>query len=141
MLEEEAIVIEANGTEAKVQMERTSACDTCAAAFICHPDDKSFVEVTNPVGALKGQKVKVVVEPSLYLKASALVYGLPIFVFLITAILSKYFIVQLFGEPYSDLYAFLSACVFTGVTFAILILLFRKDRAGRNYRPVIVEIL
>lgn len=141
MLEEEAIVIEAYGGEAKVQMEKKSACSSCSASFICHPVDHDFVDVVNPLGALKGQRVKVVVEPSLYIKASVLIYGLPIFGFLFAAIVTKTLIVRFFGEPYSDLYAFFSACVFTAAIFAIVILRVRKGRADQAYRPVIVKIL
>jgi positive regulator of sigma E activity len=141
MLEEEAIVIEARGMEAKVQMEKKSACDKCSASFVCHPVDHDFVDVVNPVGALEGQKVKVAVEPSLYVKASVLIYGLPVFVFLLAAIISKSLIVRFFGEPYSDLYAFFSACAFMAMTFAVIILYFRRSRGDRAYRPVIVEIL
>jgi len=141
MLEEEAIVIEANGTEAKVQMEKKSACRTCSAAFVCHPVDHDFVDVTNPMGAVKGQKVKVVVQPSLYVKASLLIYGLPVFIFLLSAIASKALIVRLFGEPYSDLYAFFSACALMAIVFAIVTRYIHRGKADQAYRPVIVEIL
>jgi len=138
MLEEEAIVIEAKGTEAKVQMEKKSACRTCSASFICHPVTHDFVDVVNPVGAEKGQKVKVVVQPSLYVKASVLLYGLPVLIFILTVIASKILIVNMFGEPYSDLYAFFSACAITVMWFIIVA---RKGRSAQDYRPVIVEIL
>jgi len=141
MLEEEAIVIEANGTEAKVQMEKKSACRTCSASFVCHPIDHDFVDVVNPLRAVKGQKVKVVVQPSLYVKASLLIYGLPVFIFLLAAIASKALIVRLFGEPYSDLCAFFIACASMAVVFFIITLHIRKGRADQAYRPVIVEIL
>ena len=141
MLEEEAIVIEANGNEAKVRMEKKSACRTCSASFVCHPPDHDFVDVVNPLGAVKGQKVKVVVRPSLYIKASILIYGLPILVFLLTAVASRSMIVRLLGEPYADLYAFLSACAFMVMAFAIVGFYTRRGGTEQAYRPVIVEIL
>ncbi|MDR2862230.1 MAG: SoxR reducing system RseC family protein [Syntrophobacterales bacterium] len=141
MLEEEAIVVEAHGMEAKVQMEKKSACRTCSASSICHPVDHDFVDVVNPVGALKGQKVKVVVEPSLYVKASVLIYGLPVIVFFLAAVAAKALAVRFFGEPYSDLYAFFAACASMAAVFAVIIFCMRKGRASQDYRPVIVEIL
>ena len=71
MIEEEGIVVEVNGDIAKVAVLAKSACEKCAASGVCHPGgDDSFMEATNPLNATKGQKVKVVLAPQLYLKAS-----------------------------------------------------------------------
>ena len=70
MIEEEGIVSEIEGAVARVAILKKSACEQCAASGVCHPGDQELMEAANPLGAKTGQKVKVVLAPQLYLKAS-----------------------------------------------------------------------
>ena len=47
------------------------------------------MEADNPLGAVKGQKVKVVLAPQIYLKASIILYGIPMVAMVAGAILGK----------------------------------------------------
>ena len=89
MIEEEGIVTEVEGDIARVAILTKSACEKCASSGVCHPGDQEFMEAVNPLGAKKVQKVKVVVAPQLYLKASLVLYGLPMAAFVVVAILAK----------------------------------------------------
>lgn len=141
MLEEEGIVIESVGANARVLIEKKSACASCSAAAVCHPPEHDYVEAENPVGAVKGQKVKIVVASEQYLKASIILYGIPVFVFLVSALVGKMAAVSWGGEPYSDLWAFAAACFFTGVTFMVIVRFQRQLQEGRPFKPIITEII
>jgi positive regulator of sigma E activity len=85
MIEEEGIVAEIEGNIAKVAVMKKSACEQCAASGVCHPGDQEFMEAANPLGAAKGQKVKVVIAPQMYL----ILYGIPMVAFITRAIIAK----------------------------------------------------
>lgn len=141
MLEEEGIVVETVAATARVLIEKKSACASCSASAICHPPEHDYVEADNLIGAVKGQKVKIVVEPEQYLKASFILYGIPVFVFLISALVGKVAAVSLVGEAYSDLWAFVVACFFTGATFMLIARFQHQLQKSRPFKPIITEII
>ncbi len=141
MIEEEGIVSEIEGNLAKVAILKKSACEQCAAAGVCHPADQDFMEAANPLGAKKGQKVKVVVAPQLYLKASIILYGIPMAVFIAGAILVKKLALQYGSEANSDLWAFIAGTVCLVVSFIFIRRYNKKVEKTQKYKPVIVEIL
>jgi sigma-E factor negative regulatory protein RseC len=142
MIEEEGIVIETTGGLAKVSILARSACEKCASSEVCHPQgEDSFMEATNPLGAKKGQKVKVVVAPQVYLKASIILYGIPMTVFIAAAIIGKNLAQKFSGEANSDLWAFISGMALMAVSFFFLRRYNKKVETTQEYKPVIVEIL
>jgi len=142
MIEEEGIVMETAGGMAKVSILAKSACEKCASAGVCHPEgEDSYMEATNPLGAKKGQRVKVVVAPQVFLKASIILYGVPMAVFVAAAIIGKNIGERYSGEANSDLWAFLSGVAFTLVSFFFIRRYNKKVERTQEYKPVIVEIL
>ncbi len=141
MIEEEGIVAETEGDVAKVAILRKSACESCAAAGICHPGDQEFMEAANPLGAKKGQKVKVVVAPQVYLKASIILYGVPMASLVGGAIIGKNLALKYAGEASSDLWAFISGMICMAVSFIFIRMYNKKVEKTQEYKPVIVEIL
>ena len=142
MIEEEGIVMETAGGMAKVSILAKSACEKCASAGVCHPEgEDSYMEATNPLGAKKGQRVKVVVAPQVFLKASIILYGIPMAVFVAAAIIGKNIGERYSGEANSDLWAFLSGVAFTLVSFFFIRRYNKKVERTQEYKPVIVEIL
>ena len=76
MIEEEGIVMEVSDGMAKVAVLAKSACEKCASAGVCHPGgEDSYMEAANPLGAKKGQKVKVVLAPQVFLENSEAIGG------------------------------------------------------------------
>jgi sigma-E factor negative regulatory protein RseC len=141
MIEEEGIVSEVVDGMAKVAIMKKSACEQCAAAGVCHPGDQDLMEAANPLGAKKGQKVKVVVAPQVYLKASIILYGVPMAAFIAGAIIAKNLAISAGNEAGSDLWAFIAgtACLF--VSFFFIRSYNKKVEKTQKYKPVIVEIL
>ena len=142
MIEEEGIVMETHGGSAKVSILAKSACEKCASAGVCHPEgDDSYMEATNPLGAKKGQKVKVVLAPQVFLKASIILYGVPMAVFVAAAIIGKNVGSAYGGEAQSDLWAFVSGMTFMLVSFFFIKRYNKKVEKTQEYKPVIVEII
>jgi sigma-E factor negative regulatory protein RseC len=141
MIEEEGIVVETEGETAKVSILKKSACEQCSSAGVCHPGDREFMEVVNPLGAKKGDKVKVVVAPQLYLKASIILYGIPVASFVAAAILAKNLAVKYGSAVNSDLWAFIAGSVCLAVSFLFIRAYNKKVERTQEYKPVIVQIL
>jgi sigma-E factor negative regulatory protein RseC len=143
MIEEEGVVVEIVGKNAKVAILKKSACESCAAAGVCHPQDadRSLMEAANPMNAIKGQRVKVVLGPQMYLKASIILYGIPMIALVGGAIFAKNMAMQYGGQENSDLWAFVAGMVCMIVSFMFIRLYNKKVESTQKYKPVIVEIL
>ena len=142
MIEEEGIVMEVRDGMAKVSILAKSACEKCASAGVCHPGgEDSYMEASNPLGAKEGQKVMVVVAPQLFLKASIILYGIPMAVFVAAAIAGKNLGIRFAGEAQSDLWAFLSGTAFMLVSFFFIRRYNKHVEKTQEYRPVITQIL
>ena len=142
MIEEEGIVMETYGGMAKVAVLAKSACEKCASAAVCHPEgEDSYMEASNPLGAKQGQKVKVVLAPQVYLKASIILYGIPMAIFITAAIIGKNVAEQLGRDASSDLWAFISGMTFMLVSFFFIRSYNKKVEKTQEYKPVITQII
>lgn len=142
MIEEEGIVMETQGGIAKIAIVTKSACEKCASASTCHPEGSdSLMEAANPLNAKKGQKVKIILAPQVYLKAAIIIYGIPVGVFVAAAIIAKNLTVGIAGDSASDLWAFLAGSVCLVVSFFFIRSYNNKVEKTQEYKPMIVEIL
>jgi len=141
MIEEEGIVAEVEGNIAHVAVLKKSACEQCSAAGVCHPGDQELMEAANPLNAVKGQKVKVVIAPQMYMKASMILYGIPMVALITGAIIAKNIAARYVGEDQSDLWAFIAGMACTVVSFVFIRAYNKKVEKTQKYKPVIVEIL
>lgn len=141
MIEEEGVVMEVYGDLAKVSITAKSACEKCSASSMCHPGDEEYMEASNPLGAKKGQKVKVVLAPQIYLKASIILYGIPMTAFIAAAILGKNLGLRYGAEANSDLWAFIAGMVCMALSFLAIRMYNKKVEKTAQYKPIIVEIL
>ncbi len=87
-LNEEGIVVavtEGVPRRARVMMVAGEACSSCAANSLCKPDDaeRRTLEAADPVGVVPGDRVMISVAGGAVLKASFLVYGLPLLMLLV----------------------------------------------------------
>jgi positive regulator of sigma E activity len=142
MIEEEGIVMETRGETAMIAILTKSACEKCAAAGTCHPGgEDSLMEASNPLNAKKGQKVKVILAPQLYLKAAIIIYGIPVSVFIAAAIVAKNVAEKYVGDQASDLWAFIAGTVCLAVSFFFIRGYNKKVERTHEYKPTIVAIL
>jgi len=141
VIEEEGVIAEVDGNIAKVAILKKSACEQCAVSGVCHPGDQEYLEAANPLGAVKGQKVKVIVAPQIYLKASIILYGIPMAALVAGAIIAKNIALPYVGDARSDLWAFIGGAFCTFVSFLFIRSYNKKVEKTQKYKPVIVEIL
>ena len=141
MIEEIGTVKSLSGSMAVVLVPRKSACEGCTAGA-CRPDEQAMeIEAENRAGAEVGQRVKVAIEPSAYMKGSLIVYGVPALALVVGAVAGKEWVSRLLPGRDPDI---LSAIVgFAALVFALgLIRLWSRSASGKDSaRPVIEEIL
>ena len=125
MIEEEAIVIDQNGEFAEVDIIRTKPCGLCGKTQGCGNSiwgkvfsfHKRKIKIQNKINAKVGEKVKLVIEENYLLKASLLLYGLPLLFLFGGMIASEYILVAT-----NDFVVFLGGIL--GFTLGIILLKF-----------------
>lgn len=142
MATEEGIVIKIDSTTAWVKTTKTHACEACAARASCNVmggGKEMEVEAINHAGAKVGEKVVLFFETSPLLKATFMLYVLPI-LFLMAGAFIGHKMASFFNFDASLLSAI------TGFLFFGLIILFVRDRGNKmakkdEYRPKIIKII
>jgi sigma-E factor negative regulatory protein RseC len=141
-MEEIGVVIETEGIMARVRVQKSGACDACAAAGTCKPSEETAeLEAFNPIMAKVGQTVRLALKPQLYLKASIIVYGLPVAALIGGAILGKNIGESYFKGTNSDLIAAAFGFGALIISFIIIKLWSSNVEKKEEYRPVIEEII
>lgn len=133
-------VVSLQGRTAHVKIKRSSQCASCACAGLCSPFGKEWMTVAadNTLGAAAGQKVRITYRVEGEVKASFILYIIPVMALLLGAVIGNSI------DPFNN--TDLSA-VLTGLSFvAMSFLLIRKYAAWkygrkRSYRPSISEVL
>jgi sigma-E factor negative regulatory protein RseC len=133
-------ILSVEGRTARVKMKRSSQCASCSCAGLCSPFGKEWMVVTadNALGAGVGQKVRVAYQVEGEVKASFILYIIPVLALLLGALIGTLF------DPFN--HTDFSA-VAVGLSFvAISFLLIKKYAAWkygrkRSYRPSISEVL
>ncbi|MFN3480546.1 MAG: SoxR reducing system RseC family protein [Thermodesulfovibrionales bacterium] len=139
MIEDIGKVIRIEGDKAFVEVERTSACAKCGLQEVEElTGGKPVFAAINHAHANAGDTVKVRVESVAYMKASLFIFGIPVLLLIICAILGAY-LAERFGKP-SDIMSALFGI--GGLIIGIFVLLlFRKRGTKKEYMPVIVEVI
>ena len=140
MIEDIGRIVKIEGDKAFIEVERTSACAQCGLqeAEELATGGKVVFESFNMVRAKVGDRVRVQVQTAGYIKASAYIYGIPVLLLIIGAILGAY-IARILNKSSDAMSALFSIC---GLIIGILLLfLFRKRGTRKEYMPVIVEVI
>ncbi|MDI6789107.1 MAG: SoxR reducing system RseC family protein [Thermodesulfobacteriota bacterium] len=113
--EEEGEVIAVEGNQAKVRIRRSPACDSCSSSSSCGLLGKGEMVLTalNPIGASEGQKVDVSFKVEGGVKASFILYLIPV-VGLVAGALIGYSL-HLFGDK--EISAAVFSLLFVALTF------------------------
>ncbi len=141
MIEEIGTVRSTQGGVAIVDVPMKSACEGCTAG-LCKPEEKHMqIEAFNRAGAVPGQKVRVAVQASSYMKGSMVVYGLPALGLILGAVFGKEILGRLF--PAFDPDVLSAAAGFTSFCISFIIVRVWSNFAGKKTesKPVIEEIL
>ncbi len=141
MMEEIGTVRSINGGIAIVDVPMKSACEGCTAG-VCRPEQKHMeIEAFNRAGAVVGQKVRVAIKASSYMKGSMVVYGLPALGLILGAIFGKEILGRLFTAFDPDILS--AAAGFTTLCISFIIVRVWTNVSGKKTesKPVIDEIL
>jgi len=140
MIEDIGKVIRVSGDKASIEVERSSACAQCGLQEVEElvAGGKVVFEAFNMAKANVGDRVRVQVHSAAYMKASVFIYGVPVLLLIIGAILGVYLAGKLNKSP-DTMSALFGIC---GLIVGIIILfLFRKKGTKKEYIPVVVEVI
>jgi sigma-E factor negative regulatory protein RseC len=142
MATEKGVVIKTDSITAWIKTTKTHACKACAARASCNAmggGKEMEVEAINHAGAKVGEKVVISFETSPLLKATFMLYVLPILFLMAGAFIGNK-IAPFFNFDASVL------SVITGFLFFGLIVIFVKSKGNKlakkdEYRPKVIKIL
>ena len=124
-------VIETKGKKAIVRFVRSDACGHCNACFHLGSNEAD-IDIDNVLGAKAGDMVGIEMHGKSVLRASLILYGIPLIALLVGAYL---------GSLQGDLYAALGGVLFAAGAFFILRALEPKFSRMTGFKPRMVEIL
>ncbi|GBE05879.1 MAG TPA: hypothetical protein ENH31_07500 [Nitrospirae bacterium] len=141
-MEEIGVVKSIDGVNARVIMgKKSGCCDHCEKETCDITYNGVEIEAINAARAKVGQKVKIVMKPSTYLKGALLLYVLPLFALFAGAFIGKSYLPVYINGVDSELLA-----AFGGLLAFFTSLIFIKISSGRMNRKtenqsIIEEIL
>lgn len=126
---------------AKLKMQRHSACASCGKCITSSESKDIVVEVDNTIGARVGDHVEVDMDKMNILKATLIVYAIPL-VSLLVGTGGMFYLLEKIGvqgniEVMSGVFGLL-------LTFITYLLIKKKDnkfRDSREYIPIVTRIL
>jgi len=142
MIEETGVVIKTEGVTAKVAVHKRGTCEGCAAQGVCETTEGGMeIEALNPVNAKVGQTVKISIKPSVYLKGTMLVYGIPLVALIGGAIIGKNIGEKYINDISSDLIAAITGFGALIISFFGIKIWTRNAETKTEHKPVIEEII
>ena len=143
MIEEIGTIIEIHEGRALVRTDRSSACSGCASMGLCHvteSGDERTVEADNPGHAVIGQKVRVAVPTSSFLKGTFFLYLFPL-IGLFSGMAAGLWFAGRYAKGREDLFAAASALIGLLIFFFLQRLFNKRFERNKVFRPRIVEAL
>ncbi len=149
ILLEEGVVLQCDRAAADDQPARVRVrllagdhCEGCPASGICRPDDneRRILDVLDPVGVAEGDRVRVAVPGGAVLRASFLIYGLPLILLVIGVVIGTKL---WFDHGMRDLWSFLLGAGLAGAAVPFVARLARDAEAagGALLEPHVTEKL
>lgn len=130
-MRQQGVVILDKGKTAVVRFQKSDACGRCNACFHLGGTEAD-IEIDNLLGAKEGDVVLIELHGKSVLKASLIVYGVPLIGLIAGAAL---------GSMWGDLYSALAAVLFAAGAFFILRALEPRFSRMREFKPRMVDIL
>jgi len=132
-------VVEILGGKAKVKVKRGAACESCKIDSLCKMLSQGYVviEAENPIGAKTGQEVMVTIYNEEVLKASLILFGIPLICLLLGAFVGYY--IDISGMR--NLSTFLGSFIGVSLAFLGIKLFSKRYEREPKYRPVITKVI
>lgn len=132
----EGVVIQIDGTIAKVKANRHGDCKNCGA---CPGDNATVLDVENSLGAKPGQRVVFEMKETNMLKAAFVVYILPLIAIFLGSI-GGLWVAQKLGQPIK-IFQIGGAVLGFIVSIAYVKVFDKSTGNDSKMRPVIIRIL
>lgn len=120
---EKGIVLSAGDGHAEIALIQTGSCEECSAKIFCKPSenkDSKIIEVEDSFGVKAGDEVDIQIKGSDVLKASFMLYGMPLILILFGIILGM----SIFnGTSSPELFSFLFSIGITALYFSSILLI------------------
>ena len=140
-MQEHGIVIESAGGRAQVRIERTESCEGCHGCLYQESGHFMVADVVDRIGAAPGDRVRIETEAPSPMKASLLVFGIPL-VLLFIGYAAGAALAPAIGAPQaSQGIGIAGAALLFAASFLVLSLVSRRRAAGSTGQSVIVEVL
>jgi len=133
---EEGIVVKSAGGIAEIKLKENGNCEECTAKIFCTPQNNNSrtLKVLDTLHTKPGDEVKISINGNEVLKASLLLYGLPL-VLLLAGIAIGMSIFK--NTDFQELYGFITGLIFVSIYFGIFYITASK-RKEKNLLPIIV---
>lgn len=138
--EEEGEVIAVEGNQAKVRVMRSPACDSCSTHKTCGllGEGETVLTALNTVGASKGQRVRVSLKVEGEVKASFILYLVPLAGLVAGALIGYHS--QVLGDK--DISGAVFSLLFVVLTFiGIKYYAHLKYSGDQSYNPTITKVV
>lgn len=132
-MEEEAKVIETNGSISRLEIGENKACQSCHACFKGEGGGM-FIMAENSLGAKEGDRVRVEISPRLVLKGSFLIYLMP----MIGMILGAFLTSQVTNSEGVKIIGAIGGLV---VSFLLIFFYLRKTESPQPFPARIIKII
>ncbi|HHT06291.1 MAG TPA: SoxR reducing system RseC family protein [Hydrogenispora sp.] len=142
-MEKEAWVVDVNGDEVRLRYTRHSACRKCGACLVLG-NSLSEQEIVLPKDQLdlaKGDRVAIGLKESSILKASFMVYALPLILFLLGYLGGAHLGSGFMGEALAEAAGLLGGVLALALAYGGLYLYDRRLQKTERYQPYIARVL
>ena len=138
-MEKEAWVVGVEGENVRLRYLRHSACVNCGACLILGKKDQELV-LPNKMNLQEGDKVVVGLSSSSFLRATVLVYMIPLLFFLLGYVVGDLFLARLDLPKWREAGGMVSGLLFLFLTYKGINLYDRRLKDAARYQLEIVQI-
>lgn len=140
-MEEQGVVIEVKGATALVRMSESGGCENCASGGACKTGSGGRVlDAVNKAGASVGQRVVVEFSGGAFLKASFVVYVVPVVFLFAGAYLGGVFGPGIYGGMTVDSWQAAGGVLFLALSLIVLRAYDRVVKKSGTLNPVVIRI-
>ncbi len=129
------------GNNAEVEIKRNSACGDCGACHVSKDQSVMLTTAKNSVNAKSGETVEVEMQFANVFVAAFIMYGIPLFAFILGSCVAYYLVDALSIGWDQVLTSFLTGISLTAATYLVIRNFDRQGRFNSKYQPVIIAVI
>ena len=136
-------VLEVQEDKATIKVRKHASCKSCGACgFLSKTDVEEVVlEAFNPIGAKKGEVVKVTAERRKVLLATLIVYVIPIIALVVAMYIGQQLAIGMGREDIHELVGIITGLGAMSAVFVGVRLVDKRIEKSQEFKPVIIEVV